>query len=227
MHWDGSRWLRWDGTQWVPAEPSEPSAVGVPGKQSSDPSRALWPFIIIGLLVLALVGAIATAAFFALSRDNSGAISAPTQENTVPALPTTPTPTLPPPVPQTYTLYFVNPGYVGGPFGAGVKVRDNQASGFAGIMQTGNLACFNGTYSGGYLTGTVVVPPDGEGGAITESFSWPVTGSGESFRLVSIGEVRSLREVPLVTMNDYADQAASESWEPLFENCASLAGGIG
>jgi hypothetical protein len=219
MQWDGSRWMRWDGTRWIPAESTPQPVPSGPGGTTPGRSMSVWPFVVIGVLAVALVGALIAAAFFAFRNNDPVAVPSPPQTSTA-----TPSPL----APQTYTLYFVNTDFPGGVYGAGVKVRGDQASGFVGVMQSGDIGCFNGNYANGTLTGTLVVPPDGEGGGpVTQSFSWPVTGSGESFRLVSIGEVQPLREVPLVTMNDYADKPTAESWEPLFASCNALAGGIG
>ncbi len=188
----------------------------------------MWVGIAIGALAVLIVIALVVIVILAVRPKEPTTATTPTPipTATAPTLPVpTPTPT-PTTAPTKYTLYFVNPDFPGGVYGAGVKVRGDQASGFVGTMQSGDLACFNGTYSGGYLTGKLVIPSDGGGKPATQSFKWPVTGEGESFRLVAIGDVTPLREVPLATMNDYGGKSSGESWQPLFTSCAKLTGGL-
>lgn len=221
LQWNGSQWLRWDGQRWVDATTGQPTSTagGTPPAEEPPGKANMWVGIAIGALAVLLVITVVVIVIIAVRPQDPISTTTPTP------VPTSSTPTTPP-TPSTYTLYFVNPDFPGGVYGAGVKTRGNQASGFVGIMQSGDLGCFNGTYSGGYLTGNLVIPPDGGGKPTTQTFKWKASGEGENFRLIAIGDVTPLREVPLATMNDYAAKGSTESWQPLFTSCAKLTGGL-
>lgn len=225
LQWDGTRWLRWDGQQWIDAG----------GPLEEPPSKNSTPLIFGvvagGVVVLLLAGVITV---FVVSKKDDQPTAASSPSPTSPFAPTTtatPTPTATPtatvaPVDTMFTMYFVNVKSNSTVYAAGVKTRGTAASGWAGVLRSGDITCFNGTIANGMLTGTLVSPPDGGGAPVSQPFSWRITGSGEQFRLVEIGDITPLREVPPATVNDYAGLKPNDSWQPLFTTCVQLTGGL-
>lgn len=237
LHWDGTRWLRWDGAEWVDATTGEPALLAsspIPGGQlppqppePSGQSRSmliLWIIIaVIAVLIVAAIIAIVAVA----SRDEPKPAPVPATTSASP----TPTPTSASPTPtptalQTYTMFYVKTERGGTVYAAGVKSRGDQASGWAGTLQTDDLTCFTGTVSDGTLTGTLVTPPVEGGPAASQPFNWSVSGEGEDLRLLQIGTITGLREVTEATVNDYAGFGPRHSWQQTFDMCANLTGGL-
>lgn len=229
LQWDGTRWLRWNGQQWVDAG----------GPSQAPPTKSSTPLIIgivaVGGVVLLLAGVI-TAFVVTKKDDQSEATSTPSPTSSfvppttaaptsTPTTPASPTATVAP-VDTIFTMYFVNVKSNSTVYAAGVKTRGTAASGWAGVLRSGDITCFNGIVANGMLTGTLVSPPDGGGAPVSQPFSWRITGSGEQFRLVEIGDITPLREVPPATVNDYAGLKPNDSWQPLFTTCAQLTGGL-
>lgn len=211
-YWDGAQWLRWDGTQWV-------------GEAPTPIRRNPWPLIlgiVAGVLAVALVG---TVLYFNLNRQTSITPVAPSPSPTSPGTSSTPPAPTPAPVVHEFTTYYVATSQ-GQAWGAGVKTKGDRMSGWVGALQTDDLTCFNGVVSGGKLRGVQVTPPYADSPATKQDFSWPVSGSGSELRLIEIGALQSLREVPVAVLNQQAGQGANESWQRLFDLCAGLTGGL-
>ncbi|MEI6620922.1 MAG: hypothetical protein WCP28_03320 [Actinomycetes bacterium] len=246
LQWDGARWLRWDGQQWVDASEATPSGPGptASGPPSNGPppkkSTGLIIGIAVGAVVLVLVAGVIVGVVWSRrsvqqavpSADptlfaptvSPTATAAPTV--TVSPTPTTPSPTTASPVEPVTTKFFISPQPDGATYAAGVKTVGTTASGWSGYLRTGDIACFSGTVSGGMLTGTLVIPPDGGGAPAKQPFSWKASGQGPSFALLSIGDFSQVIEVPVATVNQKAGLPATDDWAKLFASCAELAGGI-
>ncbi len=228
-HWDGTKWLHWDGTQWVTEGNPDPIQGPIPGVAQPGgpipPGRSPWTLIlgiVAGVLALALIGAVV---FIVVTRQSTpGASPASPSPSPSSASPTAASPTSPTPVPEFTTYYLATSQ--GQAWGAGVKTKGERMSGWVGALQTDDLTCFNGVVANGRLTGLQVTPPYADSPGSKQEFSWPVSGSGADLRLVQIGSLHPIREVPLSTLNVDAGLSPGDTWQRQFDLCAGLTGGI-
>ena len=185
----------------------------------SDGSRSGLNLALIGVAIGLAVLIVAALVVILLLTTRTGSNESPTPSASPVQTPSAGTTTA-----QTQTLFFVKAESNGTVWASGVKSTGSEAMGFVAQLRTEDLTCFRGAVNNGTLSGTLVPMPPGSQPA--HSFSWTVSGQGENLRLVTVGEISGWREVPEVTVNDYAGLEPGDSWASAFAQCEQATSGF-